>query len=196
MKTKKILALALAAVLLVAVSVAGTVAYLTAVTQEVTNTFTAAGIEIKLDEAKVGANGKALTGDDAERVTENTYRMIPGNVYDKDPTVTVVGDEENVDVYLFVKFEEGNAATYLTYTFNAEGWTELDGEDGVWYRVVTASKDDQSWVLLKPATITVKDTVTQDNMAAAAAVSLKFDAWAVQKDNLTVEQAWNNKGTN
>ena len=190
MKTKKILALALAAVLLVAVTVAGTIAYLTAVTDEVTNTFTAAGIEIKLDEAKVGTDGKKLTGDAAERVKANSYRMIPGNVYDKDPTVTVVGDAENVDVYLFVKFEEGNAATYLTYTFNAEGWTQVPGETNVWYRAVSASTNDQSWVLLEPATITVKDTVTQDNMAAAAAVSLKFDAWAVQKDNLTVEAAW------
>ena len=191
MKMKKILAMVLAAMLLVAVSVAGTVAYLTAVTDEVTNTFTAAGIEIKLDEAPVDANGQKTDG---TRGKANEYRMIPGNVYDKDPTVTVVGGEDNVDVYLFVKFEELNdAATYLTYTstLNTDnGWTLVPGETDVWYREVEASADDQSWVLLNPAKITVKNTVSEGNMAQAVLASLKYDAWAVQSDNLTVEEAW------
>ena len=47
---KKILVLALAALLLVAVSVAGTVAYLTATTDPVENTFTAESIEIVIRE--------------------------------------------------------------------------------------------------------------------------------------------------
>ncbi|MBR6668131.1 MAG: SipW-dependent-type signal peptide-containing protein, partial [Clostridia bacterium] len=50
--TKKILVLALAAVLLVAVSVGGTVAFLQDRTQEIVNTFTTSNIDITLEESK------------------------------------------------------------------------------------------------------------------------------------------------
>jgi len=68
MKTKsKALLLALCAVLLVAASVLGTMAYLTS-RAEVTNTFTVGSVSITLDEAPVDENGEATTG---TRVTEN-----------------------------------------------------------------------------------------------------------------------------
>ena len=56
-KTSKALLLTICAVLLVAASVMGTMAYLTSA-DEVKNTFTVGKVAIKQDEAKVDANGK------------------------------------------------------------------------------------------------------------------------------------------
>ena len=102
MKTKsKALLLTLCAVLLVAASVLGTMAYLTS-TDTVTNTFTVGKVEIKLDEAKVNANGIPEEG--AARVTENSYKLMPGNTYTKDPTVTVKAGSEESYVRMKVTF--------------------------------------------------------------------------------------------
>ena len=69
MKTKSnALLMTLCAVLLVAASVLGTMAYLTS-TDEVENTFTVGNVKITLDESKVDQNGNAVEGD---RVTANT----------------------------------------------------------------------------------------------------------------------------
>lgn len=102
MKTKgKALLLTLCAVLLVAASVLGTMAYLTS-TDTVTNTFTVGKVEIKLDEAKVTADGIPVEG--AARVTENSYKLMPGNTYTKDPTVTVLNGSETSYVRMKVTF--------------------------------------------------------------------------------------------
>lgn len=62
MKTKsKALFLMLCAVLLVAASVLGTMAYLTS-TDEVVNTFTVGSVAIKLDEAKANPDGTLVEG--------------------------------------------------------------------------------------------------------------------------------------
>ena len=59
-KAKKVVALALCAVMLVVGSVAGTMAYLTSSTGDVVNTFTVGNVAITLDEANVEAFGKYL----------------------------------------------------------------------------------------------------------------------------------------
>lgn len=100
----KALLLSFSAVLLVAASVLGTMAYLTD-KDSVVNTFTVGHVAIKLDEAKVNDNGdpvkkdgdgytKVDNPDDAERVKENDYHLLPGHTYTKDPTVTVVKGSE------------------------------------------------------------------------------------------------------
>lgn len=102
MKTKsKALLLTLCAVLLIAASVLGTMAYLTS-TAKVENTFTIGKVEIKLDEAKVTADGIPVEG--AARVTANSYKLMPGNTYTKDPTVTVLNGSEESYVRMKVTF--------------------------------------------------------------------------------------------
>ena len=87
MKTRsKALLLTLCAVLLVTASVLGTMAYLTS-TDEVQNTFTVGQVKITLDEAKVTTDGEPVEG--AARVTENSYKLMPGHTYTKDPTIHV-----------------------------------------------------------------------------------------------------------
>ncbi len=94
MKTKKkALVITLSAVLLVAVSILGTVAYLTS-QDTVVNTFTVGKVDIDLDEADVDEYGVEIPS--ADRVKGNEYKLVPGHTYVKDPTVTVMkGSEES-----------------------------------------------------------------------------------------------------
>ena len=123
MKTKsKALLLTLCAVLLVAASVLGTMAYLTS-TDTVTNTFTVGKVEIKLDEAKVNADGIPVEG--AARVTANSYKLMPGNTYTKDPTVTVkAGSEES---YVRMKVTFNNATEIIALCTDPEFADEVTG---------------------------------------------------------------------
>lgn len=125
MKTKsKALLLTLCAVLLVAASVLGTMAYLTS-TAKVENTFTIGKVEIKLDEAKVNADGIPVEG--ADRVTANSYKLMPGNTYTKDPTVTVkAGSEES---YVRMKVTFNNAKEIIALCTDPE--FAGDGPTGV-----------------------------------------------------------------
>ena len=189
MKTKKILALALAAVLLVAVSVAGTIAYLQDTTDEVINEFAPHGIDITLEETK-DADG------------EWNMDMIPGTEKSKNPTVTVNTPTTTVPIWVFVKVDETNVPAALEYELNLAncGFEQMD--NGIWYRDWDPVDDaaDASWHLL------VGDRVWVDAETAVAATggtiqggSLTFQAWAIQKAmsnvngtvvNFTAEEAW------
>lgn len=192
----KAFVLVLALVLALGCVIGGTIAWLTATTGEVKNTFTTSDINITLTETP---------NFDSDNDSENDcwkVQMIPGYSYTKDPKVTVV--DGSVDCYLFVKFEEKNSAsTYLTYTSTltaANGWIQGDGTNipaNVWYRVVKASDATKSWKLLSGDTISVKDTVTKDNMATAANAELVYTAYASQLYKsagveFTAAQAWQN----
>ena len=106
MKTKsKALLLTLCAVLLIAASVLGTMAYLTS-SAEVKNTFTIGKVEIKLDETDV-------TNPTGPRVTANSYKLMPGTTYTKDPTVTVKAGSEESYVRMKVTFNNAKAIIAL-----------------------------------------------------------------------------------
>lgn len=81
---KKITAAALVLALLAITVIGGTMAYFTD-TKDVTNTFTMGNVKITLEEDKWDA--------DAD------HALIPGKVYEKNPTVANVGSE---DAYLFL----------------------------------------------------------------------------------------------
>lgn len=122
-KTTKALLLTLCAVLLVAASVMGTVAYLTA-SDSVQNTFTVGKVRINLDEAKVTEDGKPVGTD---RVKENRYKLIPGVTYTKDPTVTVVNG--SVESYVRMKVTFNNAEKIIAMCTDPE--YADDGPTGV-----------------------------------------------------------------
>ena len=170
MKMKKILAMALAALLLVAVSVAGTVAFLTDTSSTLTNTFTESDVDIELSET-----------------TGETYKMVPGAEISKNPKVTVTADSEAC--YVFVKLVKSTDKAfddYLTYTI-AEGWTELDGVDGVYYRSVSDTDAAQEFAVLNGDKVEVKDGVTKammDALTTANYPKLTITAYAVQSANL------------
>ena len=126
------------ALLLVVGSVVGTVAYLTSTTAQVKNTFTAGNVTITLDEAKVDQYGVATdaTNDrvDGTNSPANTYKLIPGHRYTKDPTIHVGATSE--DCYLFVKVVNGLDGALDTATIESQmatnGWTPVADQAGVY----------------------------------------------------------------
>lgn len=125
MKTRRnALLLSFCAVLLVVASVFGTVAYMTSKDQ-VKNTFTVGKVAINLDEAKVTEDGKPVEG--ADRVKENSYKLLPGLTYTKDPMVTVLDGSEASYVRMKVTFN--NARTIIDMCTDPE-FAE-DGPTGV-----------------------------------------------------------------
>lgn len=188
---KKKIAVATAALALVlCFAVGGTLAWLTAKTSTVTNTFTKGDVKISLTET-----WNTDTDNDG---TKDAWQaqLIPGKTYAKDPKVEVLSDT-NIDCWLFVKFEEVNdAAIYLEYTSTLtadNGWTRGNGTDipaNVWYREVKAEDSVKEWHLLKDDAVTIGSSVSEENMDNAAAAKLVYTAYATQKDNLTAAAAW------
>lgn len=163
--------------LVMVVSVGGTIAWLTAQTAPVVNTFTVGNIDIDLTET-----------------TGESYKMVPGNDISKDPKVTVEAGSEAC--WLFVKIEKANNPdNFITYTI-ADGWTALADVTGVYYREVPATTVNTDFAVLKDNKVTVKDTVTKGDMDALKPTSvpkptLTFTAYACQKDNVAdAATAW------
>lgn len=171
---KKGIILVLAMVMAVCIGVGATLAYLFVETTPVTNTFEYGDINITLTET-----------------TGTKYKMVPGNTIAKNPKVTVKEDSEAC--WLFVKVVESeNFNTFMTYGI-ADGWTALDGEDGVYYREVEATTEDTGFSVLAGDKVTVKNTVTKGDLTADTftAPTLTFTAYAVQKANVaTPAAAW------
>lgn len=177
--SRKAFLFALAAVLLIGCSVGGTLAWLTANTGAVTNTFTVGDIEIDLAESE-----------------ELDLKMVPGCTIAKDPKVTVKAGSEAC--WLFVKIEESNVDDFITYNV-AEGWTALTDVNGVYYREVPATTADTAFDILKDNQVTVKDTVTKEMMNGLTTEeiypTLTFTAYACQlyrsnNDPFEVAEAW------
>lgn len=176
------IAMTVALVLVVAlVSVGGTIAWLTAQTEAVTNTFTVGDINITLTET-----------------TGTSYKIVPGNNINKDPKVTVNANSENC--WLFVKIEEANwpspvdtdGTRKVNYAI-ASGWTALDGVDGVYYRAVDWAATAQEFPVLADNRVTVSGNLTKAEVNAITTnPTLKFTAYACQKDSTidTAAKAW------
>ena len=187
---KKGLALVLALTLLVVGVVAGTLAWLTAKSDTVVNTFTTSDIEVKLEETK----GTTVTGG-------KEFKMIPGYTISKDPKATVLAGSE--ECFLFVKLDKSaNFDTYLEYVI-ADGWTKLEGvTDTVYYRVVdgTTNQIGTPYSVLKDDQVTVKGEVTKammDGLTTETLPKLTVTAYASQlHKNATTEftaaEAWAN----
>lgn len=169
----------LALVLVIGCAVGGTVAWLTAQTGPVVNTFTYGDIKIDLTETKP---------------KDRRAKIIPGVDIEKDPTVTVKKDSEAC--WLFVKVEEEGTfvANKVTYSI-ADGWTKGDGTNipaNVYYRAVDAVTNDTDFAVLKDNKIYVSEDLSKsDIQSISAQPKLTFTAYAVQKDGITdADTAW------
>ena len=104
MKTaRKALMLILCAALLVSATVMGTLAYLTAESKTVTNTFTVGDINITLQEYPFKTDSTTELDESATPVQSiDTYKVVPGGEQPKKPFVTVKAKSENCYVYVNV----------------------------------------------------------------------------------------------
>lgn len=195
---KKKLMSVLAIVLVIAMSVAGTYAYLTS-QDSVTNTFTVGNVAITLDEAKANTDGSPVAG--ADRVKANTYKLLPGHTYTKDPIIHVDAASENC--YLFVKVENEIAAiegaNNVASQMTANGWVAVEGETGVYaYTVNNALTAVEAGANVNVfGTLTIADTVTNTVLAGYADKTITVTAYAIQADGFdgkTAADIWTAAG--
>ena len=148
---KKTLTIALSMVLVAAIAVTGTLAFLTDESDVLVNKFTFGNTEVTIAEPTWTA---ALRGEEAMKV-------VPGETVDKDPTVTVKGSEE-VYVYAYVN----NAlADYVTIGAIGANWTPVDGLAGL-YRYNTTVTPAADGTELEPLfeEVTISDKITQETL--------------------------------
>ena len=121
-KIGKVLLVLLCMAVLVAGSVLGTLAWLTA-EKQVENTFTVGKVAIELYETNMNPEtGEKGTGKNYEGI-EN-IKIIPGRTVSKDPTVTVKADSE--DCYV-------RAYLVVTWPIATQGWFEDQEHEG-WFQ--------------------------------------------------------------
>lgn len=199
-KAKKALAILLCAALLVGGTIAGTVAYLTAKTGPVTNTFTSGNVAITLNETDVDDDTNEndnVTVDGVVRDTANAYHLIPGETYTKDPAVYVAANSE--DSWIFVKVVN-QLASYeaadntIAAQIKANGWTELTKDSGIYYKSYTKATTEQKLPVFGTLTIDAAEQLGAD-WTAVSGKTITVTAYAVQASNgnnstFSVEQAW------
>lgn len=209
MKTRsKALLLTLCAVLLVAATIFGTMAYLTS-TDTVTNTFTVGKVNIKLDEAKANPDGTLVEG--AERVKANEYKLLPGHTYNKDPMVTVLSGSESSYVKMTVTFSKADEldaifapdGANLTSIFNgydAANWiAKGNTKDATantrtyefWYKEAVAAPTADVALDALFDSITVPGEITNEQLATIEGMTITVNAYAIQADGFTdAAAAW------
>ena len=194
-----------AVAIIISSTIGGSLAWLVDSTDEVENTFTVGNINIDLTETDATKVDDKLTKE---------YKMIPGNVLDKDPSVIVKAGSEAC--WLFVNVEEStNLDTFIQYEIitGEGGWTAYDeiNYPSVYYREVEATTAERTFPIigykdtdsvtssetdddsLVQNRVLVKGTVEKaemDGLTADTYPTLTFKAVAVQKDNRTLAQAW------
>ena len=195
----KALLLALCAVLLVAATIFGTMAYLTS-TDTVTNTFTVGKVAIKLDEAKANPDGSLVAN--ADRVKANEYKLLPGHTYNKDPMVTVLGGSESSYVKMTVTFSKANALDAIFAPDGANLLKIFKGYDATnwlakgntkdetantrtyefWYKEAVAAPNGDVALDALFDSITVPGEITGAQLATIVDMTITVNAYAIQAD--------------
>lgn len=134
------------ALLLIFATVFSTLAFLQDETSQLLNTFTAGKVSITLDEATVTAetvDEEGIPLDPVNNRTDmgNTYKLIPGASYYKDPTIHVSDDSENCLLFVKIDNTAGDAVIFdlldVPGTVTTDGqpaaWKPLTGQNGVYY---------------------------------------------------------------
>lgn len=183
-----------AVMLVLGCAVGGTLAWLTAQTAPVVNTFTVGDIDIDLTET-----------------TGSEYKLIPGKKVAKDPKVTVKAGSEKC--YVFVKVEASAAMkaamenNVIEWSVDAlprytDGkWTKLEGvTEDIYYLVADASTADQDFYILggeedyRNGRLIIPGNVTAKDIAEVEAIgdtTLTFTAYAIQYEEITsAADAW------
>lgn len=186
----KAMVMILSLMLVIGLSVGGTIAWLTAETGTVENTFTVGNIIIELWENDFVLSTNSLNT--AKKVTaENEYKVVPGGKSPKNPTVTVKAGSEECYVYVTVEnnllLDNNTAVATLTY---ATGWTEVKVEGTkTLYRynttvnLVNATEDKDVPVFTH---VTYADeAITKDNIGQLNGDKIIIKAYAHQAANTT-----------
>lgn len=208
MKARKILAMVMALALTAALAVGGTLAYLTS-TDKVVNTFTVGNVQIKLDEAAANPDGTLIK--DANRVQANSYKLMPGHTYNKDPMVTVLKGSESSYVKMTVTFSKaaeldaifapngaeltsifnGYDSANWSYKGNTENTTANTRTYEFWYKEAVAAPNGDVALDALFDSITVPGTITNAQLATIEGMTITVNAYAIQADGFEdAADAW------
>lgn len=198
-KGLKVLVVLLCAVMLVAASVMGTLAYLTS-QDSVENTFTIGNVTIALDEYEVDPetglkkNPLIVVQPDAnENKGMQNIKLVPGRIIEKHPFVTVKGNSESC--WLFVKVENGlvnyeaSGDDTVAKQLEKYGWVPLAGVADVYYykNIVPASAEDQKFDVFT----SVKIADNAESVAGWAEIATKGNivvtAYAIQSEGFDLK---------
>ena len=205
---KKILVACLCVALAVLTIAGTTLAYLTS-QDTVTNTFTVGNVEIKLDEAKANTDGTLVEG--ANRVKANSYKLIPGHTYAKDPMVTVLKGSESSYIKMTVTFSmakeldaifkpNGAPLTDIFDGYDSTNWTAKGNtKDTVantrtyefWYKETVAAPTADVALDALFDSITVPGNITKEQLATIEGMTITVNAYAIQADGFAnADAAW------
>ena len=205
MRSKKTWLIVACTVMVLAVSVVGTIAYLTDTTEPVVNTFTMGKLlddplNFVLKEHQATDNDKTgvYTLDDTKEVNANEYTVLPGVDLPKDPFVKT-NETLKLDAYVFVEVVD-EIGTALHFTVDSDKWTELSGKTGPNGGKVYVMKDNggiaKADQKLGPITILTKNKITVDNAAITDAATqfggiVTFYGYMIQAGGFTdYNAAW------
>ncbi len=212
LRSRRTLAMVLAIVLSMGLTVYGSVAYLSD-TEKVVNTFTVGKVDITLDETKVDPEGNPIAGED--RVESNEYHLLPGHSYVKDPTVTVKAGSEESYVRMIVTLNKLSEITaiaalggedFLPENFvtgwNRDIWepyatTKDETANTVTYEFryhqTVNAKDATEDMVLEPLfrTIEIPGSITGDELATLADLEVVVNGHAIQTYSFAnADEAW------
>lgn len=160
---KKTLTIIASLVLVAAISIGGTLAFLSAQTDEVTNTFTFGNMSLTLTETY-----------------EQNSKIYPGAVIDKTPVVSVGAKSE--PCYVYAKINNG-FGTYAALNINSD-WSLVEGTSNIYrYKeVVDNSASTEALPLTALFTTVTIDgaSVTSANIETVAQSTIVIDAFAYQ----------------
>lgn len=156
---KKTFIMLLCAVLVVTSAAFGTIAYLTD-RASVVNTFTVGNVKITLKETDVDENGQPMkdgvvlepdSSETPDRVTEGqTFKLIPGQIYVKDPTVTVLKGSEESYVSMVVEISKANELDALyaaLHEADPANYPQTEDNNQIWFsKFVTKPETSSSYV--------------------------------------------------
>ena len=206
---KKILVACLCVALAVLTIAGTTLAYLTA-NDQVVNTFTVGNVQIKLDEAKANTDG-SLYDNGATRVDANSYKLIPGQTYNKDPMVTVLKDSESSYIKMTVTFTKaaeldaifaptGATLTSIFNGYDSANWIYKGNTEDTtantrtyefWYKETVAAPTADVELDALFDSITVPGTITKEQLATIEGMTITVNAYAIQADGFAnAEAAW------
>lgn len=205
---KKLLIMSVAMVLVCAFAVGMTIAYLTS-TDEVVNTFTVGNVQIKLDEAPVYPDGTLVPN--ADRVKANSYKLIPGHEYTKDPMVTVLSGSESSYIKMTVTVTKSAELDAIFATNGADLTSIFDGYDSAnwiykgntentgnntrtyefWYKEPVAAPTADVPLDALFDSITVPGTITNAQLRTIEGMTITVNAYAIQADGFAnADAAW------
>lgn len=198
---KKILVACLCVALAVLTVAGTTLAYLTS-QQTVTNTFTVGNVKITMDEKDVDNDTNTadnLTINGEQRDKANSYKLMPGQTYTKDPIIRV--DANSEDCYLFVTVNnqissiEATGDTTVAAQMAANGWQAVENQTNLYVYIGKAEGASAPLAVAKSNNvpvfekIVVSDDATNTSLEAVNGKTIVVNAYAVQAEGFTNKTA-------